>query len=335
MSQGVSSEQALNQMIGGYWVTQAIYVAAELGVADCLTTGARAVEEVAEQTGANAGALYRVLRALSSVGIFQEDGDRRFSLTPLAERLRSDVPGSQRSFAIMNGAELYQSWGNLIHTVKKGEEAFRETYGATFFEYMTDRPDRHAIYDEAMNGIHGPETEPMLDAYNFSPFGTVVDVGGGNGATLAGILNRHPSVRGILFDLPGVADRARTLLASAGFNGRCEVVGGSFFSSVPAADAYVLRHVIHDWQDEECITILRNCRNAMNPDGRVLVVENVIPNGNTPSFGKWLDLMMLVVGGRERTEKQYRELFAQSGLRLNRIVPTAHEVSVIEGVRAD
>jgi SAM-dependent methyltransferase len=234
----------------------------------------------------------------------------------------------------MTGAEFYQSWGNLLYSAQTGEPGFHKRFGVPFFEYMTEHPDRHAIYDAAMM-IHGvAETEPMLDAYDFSIFGTVADIGGGNGRMLTALLQRHPAVHGILFDLPAVAQRARPALAQLGLSGRCQAVGGDFFSSIPPADAHVLRHVIHDWGDEDAVTILRNCAKAMNPGGRVLVVETVIPPRNEPCFGKWLDLMMLIVAGRERTREQYGQLFSQAGLKLNRIVPTAHEISIIEGVRA-
>lgn len=203
-----------------------------------------------------------------------------------------------------------------------------------FFEYMTHNPDRHTIYDDVMTGVHGAETGPMLDAYDFSTFPTVVDIGGGNGSMLSAILKRHPSMRGILFDLPSVVDRTRTVIADSDLSNRLQVMGGDFFEVVPPGDAYVMRHVIHDWDDDQAAAILRNCRKAMNAGGRVLVVESVIPSGNEPFFGKWLDLMMLVVGGQERTEEQYRVLFSEAGLKLNRLVPTAHEVSVIEGINA-
>lgn len=333
MTQAQPSHQLLKQMIGG-WITQAIHVAADLGIADFLAEEPQTAEELAQQTNTHGGALYRVLRALATVGIFAEDTDRRFSLTPLAECLRSDVPGSLRAFGIMMGAEFYQSWGELLYSVQTGEQGYQKRFGVPFFQYMTERPERHAIYDAAMM-VHGIfETEPMLDAYDFSAFRTVVDVGGGHGRMLAAILNRHPAVEGILFDLPAVADRSRTIISDLGLSERCRIVGGDFFSSVPAADAYVLRHIVHDWDDKDAVAILRNCRDAMNPGGRVLVVETVIPPLNEPCFGKWLDLMMLIVGGRERTEDQYRRLFQQAGLTLRRIVPTTHEVSVIEGVRA-
>jgi SAM-dependent methyltransferase len=331
-----STQQALGQMLVGAWITQAIYVAAELGIADLLTERPKTAVELALRANAHGPSLYRVLRALASVGIFAEDDRGRFSLTPLAEHLRSDAQNSMRAFAIMMGSEIYESWGKLLYGAQTGEEPFQKAFGARFFEYMTENPGRHALYDTAMSEVHGSETEPMIDAYDFSPFRTVVDIGGGNGTVLAAILRRNPTLKGILFDLPAVADRARMDLADSDLDGRCQIMGGDFFSSAPSgADAYVLRHIIHDWDDKDAVTILRNCREAMAPDGRVLVVEIPIPAGNQPSFGKWLDLMMLVVGGFERTEKQYRRLFAEAGLNLIRIVPTAHEISIIEGARLE
>jgi hypothetical protein len=329
----IQSSRRLTELTIGGWFTQAISVAAELGIADLLIDGPRTAEELAEDTSALSGALYRVLRALASVGIFTEDEYGRFSLTPLAENLRSDVPNSLRSFGIMAGAEFYQSWGNLLYSVQTGKQGFDKTYGRPFFQYMTEHPDRHAIYDKAMM-VHGiAETEPMLDAYDFSAFETVMDVGGGNGLMLAAILNRHPAIKGTLFDLPAVADRAKESFSDLDLSGRCQIVGGDFFTSVPSADVYVLRHIIHDWDDGDAVSILRNCRNAMNPEGTVLLVETVIPPLNEPCFGKWLDLMMLIVGGRERTEEQYRQLLPQAGLELNRIIPTAHEISIVEAVK--
>ena len=238
-----SSQELLKQMTGG-WITQAIYVASELGIADLLAEGPRTADELAQCTKAHGGALYRVLRALASVGIFAEDEDCRFSLTPLAENLRSEALASLRPFGIMMEAEFYQSWGNLLHSVQTGEQRFQKRYGVPFFQYMTEHPERHRIYDTAMM-VHGiAETEPMLDAYDFSAFGTVVDVGGGNGRMLAAILDRHPAIEGILFDLPAVVERSRSIISDLGMSDRCRIVGGDFFSSLPTADAYVLRHVI-------------------------------------------------------------------------------------------
>ena len=330
-----SPEQMLDRMITGSWVTQAIYVAAETGVADRLDDGPRSADELARETGTHAPSLYRVLRALASVGLFHEDEERRFSLTPMGALLKSDAPGSKRSLARMAGAEFYRSWGGLLSSVETGGPAFDQVFGRPFFQYMDSNPDRWRIYDSAMTGVHDAETVPVLDAYDFGSLRTIVDVGGGNGLALAALLRRYPGARGILFELPAVAARARELLSGSGVADRLQIVGGDFFDSVPhAGDAYLLRHVLHDWNDEEAVSILRNCRDGMGSGGRVLVVETVIPSGNGPCFGKWLDLMMLLVGGRERTREQYGELFSAAGLRLTRVVPTEHEVSVLEGVRA-
>lgn len=330
-----NTEQMMNRMIVGSWVTQAIYVAAEIGIADLLAPGPRTAEELAQETGAHGAALYRVMRALASIDVFREDNQGRFSMTPLGNLLASDAPGSKRSLARMAGAEFYRSWGNILSSVETGGAAFDKVFGKPFFHYMNANPDRWRIYDDAMTGIHDSETLPVLEAYDFTPFRRVVDVGGGNGLALAALLGRHPGMRGVLFDLPDVVARARKGVASHGVSDRMRFVGGDFFDSVPAnGNAYLMRHVIHDWDDGEAVSILRNCREAMEPDGRVLVVETVIPSGNGPCFGKWLDLMMLVVGGRERTREQYERLFSAAGLRLTRVIPTAHEVSVIEGVRA-
>ena len=327
------TEEMLNQMIVGSWVTQAIHVAAEIGIADFLADGPRTADELARETKTHGASLYRVLRALASIGIFNEDAEGRFSLTPMGKLLGSDAPGSKRSLARMAGSEFYRSWGELLSSVETGGPAFDKVFGKPFFHYMSMNPDRWRIYDSAMTGVHDSETLPVLEAYDFMPFKTIVDVGGGNGLALAAILRRHPEARGVLFDLPAVAKRAEEVVADIGISERCGIVGGDFFKSVPASgDAYLLRHVLHDWDDREAIAILKNCRDAMRPGGRVLVVESLIPSGNEPCFGKWLDLMMLVVGGRERTKEQYAELFSAAGLRLIRIVPTAHEVSVIEGV---
>ena len=322
----------LNDMIRGYWVTQALYVAAELDIAGHLADGPRTPRQLAEKAGVQPDALYRILRALASVGVFVEDGEGRFGLTPLAETLGS--PGG-RAYAQLHGQELYRAWGRMFETAKTGNPAFIQAHGMSLFEYLTKHPDRGQVFDRAMTGHHGGETAPMLDAYDFSRFGEIVDVGGGNGSLLVETLNRHTGLRGVLFDLPDVAARARTEIGAACLEDRLRVVSGSFLEAdaIPrGADAYVLRHVVHDWSDADTVSILRHTREAAAPDGRVLVVEIVIPAGNEPSFGKWLDLMMLAYGGKERTEKEYRELFEKAGLRLTRVVGTRAPVSIVEGV---
>jgi ubiquinone/menaquinone biosynthesis C-methylase UbiE len=320
-------------MLTGYWITQALYVAAKLGIADLLTAGPRSPDDLAQVTKSHAPALYRLLRALASVGVFAEDGQGRFSLTPLAECLRSDVPGSQRALAIMTGEEHYRAWGELLYSVQTGQTAFDKLYGMPVFDFLSRNPEQAKVFDAAMVGVHGRETAAMLDAYDFSGIATLADIGGGNGSLLTTVLKRHPAMRGILFDLPGVTERARGNLQAAGLADRCQVIGGNFFESAPAgADAYLMRHIIHDWDDEKATRILQNVHRVMGKEGRLLVVEGVIPHGNEPSFGKLLDLTMLVIpGGKERTEEEYRKLFEAGGFHLTRIVPTKAEVSVVEG----
>jgi SAM-dependent methyltransferase len=332
VAEAVDLKNQMNQLIRGYWVTQAIYVAAELGIADMLADGPQTPDELAKTAKVNGDLMYRVLRALASIGIFFENEDGRFRLTPLAETLRSEH-GGQRAYSILHGTELYNSWGKLLEAVRSGRPAFVEAFGMPIFDYMSKNPERGANFDRAMTGHHGGETDPMLDAYDFSAFNEIVDVGGGNGSVLIGTLTRHTRLRGVLFDLPKVAQRAQSAVESAGLKDRCRIEGGSFLESAPAGgDIYLMRHVIHDWRDEDAARILRNCRSAMKPGGKILVVEIVVPAGNDPSFAKWMDLMMVTYGGKERSEKQYRQLFAQAGFELTRIVPTRAVISLIEGV---
>jgi hypothetical protein len=322
----------MNQLIRSYWTTQAIFVAAELRIADLLVEGPKHPDQLGEEAGVKGDMLYRVLRALASIGIFAEDAAGRFSLTPLADTLRGD--SGQRAYARLHGQELYQSWGKLLEAVRTGDAGFVKAFGMPAFEYFSRNPERGSVFDGAMTGHHGTEANPMLEAYDFSGFKELVDVGGGNGSLLTAILKRHSAMRGVLFDLPRVVDRAQPSIQAAVPGERCRLVGGDFLESVPAgADAYLLRHVVHDWRDEDAVIVLRNCRDAMKPDGKVLVVEIVVPAGNDPSFAKWMDLMMVTYGGKERSEKQYRQLFGQAGLALTRIVPTKAGISVIEGIR--
>jgi hypothetical protein len=330
------ASQQLNQLICGYWYSQCVYVAAKLGIADILANGPQPVEELAKQTGTHQQSLFRLLRALASLGVFAEEPGQQFRLTPPAELLRRDVPGSQWAMAVMMGEEHFRAWSELLYSVRTGKIAFEKIFGRPVFEFLSQNPEQAAIFDKAMVGVHGRETAAMTDAYDFSPFASIVDIGGGNGSTLTGILKRHPKLHGTLFDLPGVIQRAGAAVAAAGLSDRIHLVAGDFFESVPGgADAYVLRHIIHDWEEEKALRILSNVRRAIGEDGRLLVVESVIPAGNDPFFGKLLDLTMLVIpGSQERTEEEYRNLFGKAGFRLARIVPTTTEVSLIEGVPA-
>lgn len=324
---------ALGPLMTGYWISQSIYVAARLALADRLKAGPQTVEALAAATDTQPDALYRLLRALASVGIFREDESRRFALTPTAELLQSDVEGSQRALAIMMGEEHFACWGELLYTVRTGKNAFEKIYGAPIFDWLSQHPEQAATFDRAMVSVHGRETGAMLAAYDFAPIGVLADVGGGNGSVLRGVLAKHPKMRGLLCDLPGVIERAKPLIAQDGLADRLQTVPTNFFESVPTgADAYLMRHIIHDWNDEQSLTVLRNIRRAIGPNGRLLVVESVIPPGNDPSFGKLLDLNMMVIpGGKERTEAEYRTLFAAADFRLASITPTQADVGVIEG----
>jgi len=329
----LSPQDQVVRLASGYWHTQAIYVAAKLGIADELKDGPRSADELAASTGTNPHALYRLLRALASLGIFAEDEQQRFGLTPMAECLRSDGPCSVRSLAIMRGEWQYESWGQLLYSVRTGQSAFEKVYQSPLFDYLARHPDKGKLFDEAMTGVHGRETAAMLAAYDFSGIGVLADVGGGNGEVITSVLKKYPAMRGILFDQPSVIERSRANIAIAGLADRCEVVSGNFFESVPAgADAYLLRHIIHDWDDAKSITILRNCRTAMRKGGTLLVVEGMVPPGNEPSLSKFFDLAMMVLpGGMERTEEEFRQLFTASGFSLKRIVPTISWISVLEG----
>jgi hypothetical protein len=328
--------QVIAQMAAGYWVSQALYVAAKLNVADRLIAGPRTAKELAIECQAHPAALYRLLRALASLGIFAEIDGQRFTLTSLAEPLRSDAAESKRAMLLMAGDEQFRAWGELLYSVQTGDRGFDRVFGQRLFDYLSERPEQAKVFDAAMVSIHGHETPAMLAAYDFSQLGTLADIGGGNGSVLIAILQQHPQLRGVLFDLPSVAHRASPAVAAAGLSDRCQIVGGSFFESVPAAaDAYLMRHIIHDWDDERSLAILRNIHGAAPPGGKLLVVESVIQPGNDPDFAKLLDLTMLVIpGGQERTANEYRQLFSAAHFELQRIVPTAAGVSILEATKA-
>ena len=320
----------LNLTIGN-WLAQMVYVAAKLGIADELAGGPKSAAELATRTGSDPEALYRLLRGLASIGVFVEEGSSQFALTPMAELLQEHHPDSKRAWVIMMGEEHYRAYGDLIYSVQTGKPAFEKMYGQGVFEYLPENPEAAKTFDAAMQSIHGRETGEMLDAFDFGSFSTLADIGGGNGSMLSAILHRYPKLRGILFDMPGVIARSKEHLPRLGIADRCETAAGSFFEEVPAgADAYILRHIIHDWDDARARKILETCRQAMPSHAKLLLVESVIPAGNGPSFGKLLDIAMLaLVGGKERTEDEYRELLASAGLKLERIVPTRGEMSVL------
>ena len=326
---------ALRRLVNGYQVTQAIHVAATLGLADLLTDGPRGSDDLAAATGTHAGALYRVLRALASVGVFREEPGRRFGLTPLGECLRADAPEPVGPWAAFVGRPYHwQAWAHLLHGVRTGETAFRHAHGMGVWEYRAAHPEEGAIFDRAMTAISRRQADAVLAAYDFGRFGSVVDVGGGAGAFLAAVLARHPAVRGVLFDQPHVVAGADEVLRAAGVADRCRVVAGSFFEAVPdGGDAYVLKNIVHNWEDEEATAILRGCRRAIGAGGALLAVDRVLAPPNEGAAAKSMDLQMLVgAGGRERTREEWDDLLAAGGFRFVGVTPTASDVSVVEAV---
>ena len=322
-------QDQLARLVSGYWYTQTIYVATKLGIAELLKDGPKSAQALAQATGTNPRALYRLLRALASISIFAEE-EGRFSLTPLAECL---LDPSAKAMATMRGDFQYRAWGELLYSVQTGASAFEKVYGKPVFDFLSENPESGQLFDQAMTGVHGRETGAMLEAYDFTGIKTLADIGGGNGSVITAILKKYPAMQGIIFDLSGVMERTKANLKVAGLEGRCRIVPGNFFQAVPpGADAYLMRHIIHDWDDDKSLTILRNCRQAMDKGGNLLVVEGVVPPGNEPSVSKFFDLAMMVSpGGMERTEEEYRQLFEAGGFTLKRIVSTQTWISVIEG----
>jgi hypothetical protein len=320
------------QMAMAYWISRPIYVCAKLGIADQLAGGAKDTDELARHCGVHAGALYRVLRALASAGMFTEVSARRFALTPMGETLKTGAPGAARSTVMtMAGDWMWETWGQFEHAVKTGEPGAEKALGMGIFDYFSKHQDEAAWFNDAMIGFHGAEPAAVAKAYDFSGLGTLVDVGGGTGNLVAAILKATPRLKGVLYDLPHVVGPARDRLAGLGLAERCAVAPGSFFESVPAGDGYVMSHVLHDWDDEECLKILGNCRRA-SPKAKVMIVEMVIPPGDGPHMGKLLDLMMLnAPGGMERTQQEFGALLKRAGYRLTRVVGTESAVSVVEG----
>jgi hypothetical protein len=324
---------AVIDLMTGGWVSRAIYAATKFGIADVLSAGPLPADAVAERVGANPDAVYRLLRMLASRGIFTQRADGRFALTPPADALRSDAPKSVRGIVLFWGdPRHWEHWGNLPYSVQTGRPSVDALRGKPMFDYLSDDPEFAAIFNDGMTSASDLEIGPVLAAYDFSGFGTVVDVGGGHGRLLAGILRKWPQTKGILFDTESVVAGAPAALDAAGVRNRCTVASGSFFESVPpGGDAYVLKHVVHDWEESQALQILRNVHAAMSADAKLLVIEAVIPADNREHFAKLLDLEVLVTGtGRERTARQYAELLGRAGFRNARVIPTVGPVAIVE-----
>jgi len=341
MNQGPPDPQALPphvqviQMATAFWASRLVYAAAKLGLADHLADKPLTADALATLTGSHAPSLGRALRSLAGLGILTEDAEHRFALTPLGASLKTGAPGSARATVLtLAGDWVWRSYEDLLYSLETGKPSAEKFFGEPVFNWLARHPADAALFSETMVGFHGQEPAAVAAAYDFTGMKTIADVGGATGNLLTAVVASAPGSRGILFDLPHVVPEAAPLIEARGLTGRITIEPGSFFERVPdGADAYLLSHVIHDWSEEQCLTILGNCRRAMKPGGKVLIIEMVLPAGDTPHPGKMLDMMMLVgPGGQERTEEEYAGLLGKAGFRMARVVPTASAVSVVEAV---
>lgn len=336
--EAIPAHAVMLDLVNGYRISQAIYVAAKLGIADLLAQGAKTCDQLAEATNVHAPSLYRVLRALANIKIFAQTETGAFELTPLAQTLRSDDPETVRPAALLFlDPWHWQIWSNFSRSVETGKTALEATYGVSkLYEYLPTNPEIARLFDRAIASNSTLADDIVANAYDFGQVSTLVDVGGGRGSLLFSILRKFPQLKAILFDRPqaiaGVNENQ--LIQSAGLSDRCDAIGGDFFQALPAgADAYLFKHIIHNWDDQASIAILKSCRRAIAPNGKILLAELIVPPGNIPSISKALDLQMLgVLGGLERTEIEYRGLLDSAGFRVSRIIPTPSPWSIIEGV---
>lgn len=322
-------DERILALIEGYWHSRALAVAAELELADLLSAGPLSIEDLAARSGTHAPTLFRLLRALESIGLFRQVSPGVFANTPSTDCLRKDAPRSQWAWTrlvLSTGMGEYEAWAGLLDSVKTGIGAYDRMFGRPFWQFLRDNPHKSAIFNEAMRALSSRMTPTVTAALDWSRFPLIADIGGGLGSQLIDILDAHPSCRGILFDQPGV-------LAESIPHSRAARVAGDFLESVPpGADAYILRWIIHDWADSEALAILTNVRRAMKPGSVLAVIEWIVPETPEPSPGKWMDLHMLaVLGGRERTAAEHGALFAKAGLTLERTIPTASSLSIVIG----
>ena len=323
----------LMRLINGFQVSQALRVAALLAVADHLKDGPKSADVLARTCDAHPVSLYRLLRALASVGVFHENDDKEFSLTPVGSCLTSDALGTRRNWAqYVGGPGNWHAWGNLLHSVKSGEGAYQITHGTDSWSYRQQHPEEQAVFDSAMTGNSLSHARAVLKAYDFKTFSRIVDIGGGQGLLLGEILLACPASRGVLFDQPQVVESG-TLMTTPGLENRVETVAGSFFDAIPSGgDAYVMKVILHDWDDDKAIEILRACSRAMSPAATLVVIERVIAPPNQIAEAKFSDLNMLVThGALERTREEFVDLFAKGGFRLDQVIPTRSPLSVIIG----
>jgi len=329
---GTPPDAIMMQLLFAPIMQQCITIATKLKIADLVAEHPQAIGDIAAKTNTNADALYRMMRLLSSAGIFIKK-DNKFELTPLAALLRSDVPDSLYSFALLMGEDwIWRNWGELMYSIETGKIAHDKVHGMSSFEFFTSNTKAGTVFNNAMTNLSKGVVIPIVEAYNFSGVDKVADIAGGHGMLLAGILKANPKASGILFDLPSVIDGAIPLLKEEGILERVELVPGDFFQSIPkGADIFLMKHIIHDWDDNSSIKILKNIRSAMNDGGKVLIIEMVVPEGNEPSPSKIMDILMMIMeGGKERTEEEYRTLLKAADLKLTRIIPTKSPYSLVE-----
>lgn len=333
-NQDPPAHSGILQIVNGAYVAGAVSCLAQLGIPDLLENGAKSADELAVQTGTQPNALYRLMRATACVGVLAEGSDKKFSQTPMSAVLCTNAHPSLRGLAIMTGREWHQrGWSRLEYCVRTGKQALDEIYGMNIFEYLKHNPEESRIFDNAMTGLSSIDGPAVADAYNFAGVQSIVDVAGGHGRLLATLLARNPHLKGTLYEVPHVLEGAKTG-ALKPYMDRCTLASGDMFSSVPAGgDAYIMKHIVHDWPDDACVKLLKACRQGVNPGGKLLVVDCVIQPGNSFSPGKFLDLQMLIFpSGRERTELEFSKLLEASGWKLSRIIPTAAGDSIVEGV---
>lgn len=337
MSQQPAPSDQLFQLSFGYLPAICVNVVARLSVAEQLAQGPRHVSEIAAACQANSDALYRVMRAVATVGVFKEVEPRKFTQTPMSDLLRRDHPESLRPFVLFFADPVhFRCYANLMHSVKTGETTVKPTFGVELFDFLKDHPEESEVFNAAMVNVTQMFLPAVLEAYDFSGTKTLVDVGGGHGSVIAAILQKYPGMKGILFDLDHVVRGAGAQLSAMGVADRCAIQAGDFFTAVPpGGDTYIMKNIIHDWDDERSLVILKNIAGRLKgtPQGKVVLLEFALSPGNDPQLGKWADIEMLALpGGRERTSDEYRDLFARAGLRMTRVVPTKAPQSVIEAV---
>jgi hypothetical protein len=338
-AQGPNPNQLLLQLATGYMATAALHSVTSLGVPDLLAGGPKTTKEMADARGVQEDPLYRVLRALASAGVFSEVAPRTFALTAVGEMLRSDRPDSLRDSVLwLADRTHFDTYPELIHALKTGNTVVEKVYGASCFEYFEKNKEVGALFNAAMTSFSTMSVPAVLEAYDFSWLNgkTLVDIAGGHGYLLSEILRSYPEIRGKLFDLDHVASGAKERFEKTGVAARCQIESGDFFESVPSADGYVMKHILHDWDDQRALTILRCIHRAARGNARIVTIDAVIAPGNEPHFAKWLDLeMLLLPGGRERTREEFASLFERGGFRLSKVIPTRSPVSVIEAEKVN